>query len=463
MKILVFNGSPKPERTSVTMRHIDFLRVRFADHEFDYIPVSRKIHKIEHNNACFLEILEKVKQADLIIWAFPIYFYSVPGQLKRFIELINERKQTSVFQEKYATTISTSAGIFDYPAHEYIHATSEDFGMKYFPGFSFKVLHFKDLMNKEIRESYVAYFLRLLTVTQGKKTLVQKYPALNYVEKSFVPIQVDAEMGKSNGKTLLVISDHRSGTNLEKMVDFALKESRFSVDVVNIYDIGFKSGCMGCVQCQFTGKCIIPDDVNALFAERILNADAVVFAVTMKDRHISAHWKMLIDRSIFISKKNVYKHIHFAFIVSGPVLASCIMDEFISIYSSSRCLHHVGYVSDETGDSTVISRNLFALMDELEQNVVKNIKRPYLFYKRAYFYAMREAMFIYGLNSDVSKFYRKNKLFDFPQRTGRYIWIRMMFNFLFTFPITRKYFIKNLNSINARQYGKVVERYSIEN
>ena len=83
-----------------------------------------------------------------------------------------------------------------------------------------------------------------------------------------------------------------------------------------------------------------------------------------------------------------------------------------------------------------------------------------MYYKRAYFYAMKDLMYIYGLNSHTAKYYRKNKLFDYPQKTLKYTLMRTTLNFMFSFPLTKKHFRKNINLISAEQYGKVVDSYS---
>ena len=455
MNITVINASPKPEHASVTMRHVEFLKNNFKEHKFTEIPVALKIRMIEHNRDYFSDIINTVNSSDIVLWAFPVYFYSIPGQLKRFIEIVIEEEKTYAFSGKYSSVIATSAGIYDYPALDYIQATSEDFGMEYFPGCSFKSLYHKDLLRKEVRDTFSAFFRRLILNAEDNKQQIKKYPKIVNAPQEFQPSDIPSPASEKNGKKLLVLTDQKNGSNLEKMVYYAVANSGFEHETVNINDIDFRSGCIGCMQCQFNGRCVIKDDVNGLFGKKILTFDAVLFAISMQDRHISARWKTLIDRTLFIAKKNVYRDIHSGFIVSGPAMQGGFVHEFLQIYAGSRYFHDAGIVTDESGDSIEISANLVSLMHQLETSVVEKIQRPYLFHQRAYHMAMRELIYINGLGSNTQKFYRKNGLFDYPNTTLKHIISRSMLNFFFTFPLTKKHFRKNINIISANQYRKV--------
>lgn len=56
--------------------------------------------------------------------------------------------------------------------------------------------------------------------------------------------------------------------------------------------IGF---CLGCLACQKTQKCVIKDDVSAI-AEKVKNADTLVFATPIYYYEMSGQMKTLLDR-----------------------------------------------------------------------------------------------------------------------------------------------------------------------
>lgn len=102
MKILIINGSPKDERSNslkLTKAFVEGIQAE-CDAEVEYISVS-KLH-IEKCIGCLncwkktigrcfqnddmAAAIDKMVAADVIIWSFPLYYYSLPGSLKIFID-----------------------------------------------------------------------------------------------------------------------------------------------------------------------------------------------------------------------------------------------------------------------------------------------------------------------------------------------------------------------------------------
>ena len=135
MKIVIVNGSPKGD-ISVTMQYVAYIRKKFPEHEYEMFNGAHEIKKIEKDTASWDRIIAAIRSADLVLWAFPLYYLLVCSQYKRFIELIAERNATDVFAGKYTASLSTSIHFFDQTAHAYIHAVSDDLGMKYLGGYS---------------------------------------------------------------------------------------------------------------------------------------------------------------------------------------------------------------------------------------------------------------------------------------------------------------------------------------
>ena len=142
MRIVVINGSPKGDM-SVTMQYLEYIRRYTPGADFKVFNVGHDIKKIEKKPELFQEIIREIGGSDGILWCFPVYILVIPSQLKRFIELIFEHDAEKVFEDKYATALTTSAHIYDHTAHNYIHAISEDLGMKYVEGFSAEMYDLK--------------------------------------------------------------------------------------------------------------------------------------------------------------------------------------------------------------------------------------------------------------------------------------------------------------------------------
>ena len=82
MKIVVLGGSPKG-KTSVTMQYVHYIRKVLPAHEFEILQISSRIKKLEKDEQAFSEVIEQVRSADLVLWAFPLYVFLVPSQYKR--------------------------------------------------------------------------------------------------------------------------------------------------------------------------------------------------------------------------------------------------------------------------------------------------------------------------------------------------------------------------------------------
>lgn len=89
----------------------------------------------------------------------------------------------------------------------------------------------------------------------------------------------------------------RKNSNSEILADEFAKgavEAGHKIEKLSLADktIGF---CKGCLSCQKTHQCIIKDDAN-IIAEKIKNADVVVFATPIYYYEMSGQMKTLLDR-----------------------------------------------------------------------------------------------------------------------------------------------------------------------
>ena len=130
MKILILNGSPKG-KNSVTMQYVTYIENNFTENDYETINISQPINQIEKDEKKFNEIIDKIEESDAVIWALPVYVLLVPGQYKRFIELIFEKDKQSAFKDKYTAVITTSIHFYDNTANNYMRAVCEDLKMKY--------------------------------------------------------------------------------------------------------------------------------------------------------------------------------------------------------------------------------------------------------------------------------------------------------------------------------------------
>ena len=102
MKVLILNGSPKGDKSNtyrLTSAFLDGLR-QTQPVEAETIETG-KLHLLPCRGCfacwsrtpgkCVLQddmagVIEKILAADVLIWSFPLYYFSIPGQLKLLID-----------------------------------------------------------------------------------------------------------------------------------------------------------------------------------------------------------------------------------------------------------------------------------------------------------------------------------------------------------------------------------------
>jgi len=167
MKVLVLNGSPSGER-GVTAQYVAYLVRRFPEHQFHSREVARSIIGIERDKERWDGIAKELREADVVLWAFPVYLMLVPAQLKRFIELVFDRLGKEALRGKLTSSLTTSAHHYDHTAHDYMEAVCADLGMTYMHGFS---AGSEDLLKEAGRKNLVGWAKELFCCLAGEQPL----------------------------------------------------------------------------------------------------------------------------------------------------------------------------------------------------------------------------------------------------------------------------------------------------
>ena len=100
-------------------------------------------------------------------------------------------------------------------------------------------------------------------------------------------------------KNVLVISTSlRSNSNSEALADEFIRGAQESENQTEKVSLRGKSisFCRGCFACLKTGRCVIDDDASVI-AEKMLNADVLVFASPIYYYEMCGQVKTLLDRA----------------------------------------------------------------------------------------------------------------------------------------------------------------------
>ncbi len=98
-------------------------------------------------------------------------------------------------------------------------------------------------------------------------------------------------------KVLVISTSLRTKSNSDILTEWLVagaKDAGHEVELISLKGkkIGF---CMGCLACQKTQKCVLGDDAVAI-AEKVMNADTLVFVTPIYYYEMSGQMKTLLDR-----------------------------------------------------------------------------------------------------------------------------------------------------------------------
>jgi len=455
MKIIVLNGSPKGSE-SVTLQYVAYWRKCFPNHEYEIVHTAQNIFLYEKKPAVFEQVMKKVAEADLILWAFPLYFLLVHSSYVRFIELIFERGQEDVFRGKYTAAVSTSIHFFDHTAHNYIHAVCDDLRMKYIGGIP---AHMMDLMDTDKLPGLQAEFRRWLEAVEKKIGTIPAFAPIRengYGEyRSQLPVP---ERIRTKKQTVIVADLPQGDSAIGRMVD-RFRSSFPEAELISLRDI--KMGpCMGCLRCGFDNHCVYEgkDDLIELHRVKILTADAVVFAGAMAGRYLSSTWQRYLERTFNRTHQPTLTGKQVVYLVSGPLSQNSNAREVLQGYTETMGGNLVSIVTDEVPESAVIDSAIDSTAEILGRYADTGVRQPISFLGIAGMKLFRDE--IYGglrfVFQQDHRYYKEHGIYDFPQKKRvMRILIRALI-LLSKIPFIRKKIRNSMKRNMIRPYKKVL-------
>jgi multimeric flavodoxin WrbA len=469
MKILVLGGSPKGE-ASVTMQYVRYLEKRFPEHGWEVRQIASRIALLERDGAALSDLADAVSRADLVLWAFPLYYLTVCSQYKRFIELVENRGLAPAFAGKYAGSLSTSIHFYDHTAHEYIRAVSEDWGLRFVASYSAAM---DDLLKAAERDRLDAFAEDLFaTAAAGLELPRRSAPLTRNGEPSpaegLPPLPAPAAPAASlqpqnaSGARVraAVLADYPDSA-AGRMADRAAL-SLPGADRVDLGTLGLEHGCLGCLKCgagdcAYTGKDAFIDTFRRLSSE----AEVLVFAGVVRDRYLSWLWKAFLDRSFFNTHRPAFEGKRVVVLMSGPLSQLAVLKEVLSAYFEMMGACLVDMVSDEAETSEVLAARIDAAVARAVRAAASGDALPPKTFRRiGGMKVFRDE--IYGGLRIVFKGdhreYRRAGRYDFPllnpiKRFG--VWAAY---WITSVPFIAKAMRANMAAFMLKPYAPVIER-----
>ena len=402
MNILVLNGSPKGSN-SITLQTVLYLQKKFPGQDFEFLHVGQKIKSLEKD---FSPALEKLNQAEVLLFSYPVYTFIAPCQLHRFIELMKEHGVD--VSGKIATQLTTSKHFYDVTAHRYIQDNCGDLGLHFIPGLSADMDDLTTEKGRKEAENWWKHFL--WSAEQGHFAPV--YP----VSPATAPVPTTPAEdcgGEKKGDVVIVADLQPEDTQLQAMVDWFRCKLPYATRIVNIREFPFRGGCLGCFQCAVSGKCVYTDRFDDFLRNDIQKADAIVYAFTIRDHSMGARFKMYDDRQFCNGHRTVTIGMPVGYLISGNLSKEENLRTIIEgrAQVGSNILTHIA--TDEFATDTEIDR----LVAELSYSLEHKNTGPQNFLGIGGMKIFRDLIYqMRGFMRADHKFFKSHGQYDFPQK-----------------------------------------------
>lgn len=458
MKIIVLNGSPKGE-VSTTVQYVKYLANHFEEHTFEILSVAHGIRKLENDETEWGNLLQKVKGADVILWAFPLYILSVHAAYKRFIELIFERSTEKSFAGKYTAALSTSIKFFDYTAHGYIHGICDDLCMNYC---GYHSAHMIDLLEEKEQLRLELFFRELIEMKKTNEPTVKTYPKLDAskcIAYKNEKVSKRAQLGKR--RAVIVTDAMDEGNSLTEMVMHLKQSFEPEADVINLSQIKMRGGCTGCLRCGYNNICMYDgkDDVRPTY-EKIKEYDIIIYAGGIRDRYLSSLWKQFYDRRFFNTHQPMFTGRQVGFLISGPLSQLTYLSHALTSFVHFDDANLSGVVTDEVESAEQLSKQIEGLAKRMvrqsHNGYIQSMPGPAVTGRMVFRdHVWGGLRFVF---QGDHKYYKKHKWYDFPHKNRRTRFMTSIMVFMLRFKFFREHVQKNMKTLMIRNLAPIAKK-----
>lgn len=443
MNIAILNCSPKG-KNGTTGLYTQFLRNKFNNiHDFTEIELVKKGKK----NWISSEFRNAIKSADLILWATPVYFFSLPSQVLHFIKGIFSSEMKNLFVGKYATSLLLSTHIMDNFAYDYIKNISLDLKMNYIDGFSAFML---DLKNKKKRVDIVRNYEYIFNRVNISSISYYDFPDNSQKKwKQLFSEYENTEYSTKRGRKILLIADIDNESNTKRLVNVFCSLNNNKVTTINLRTLKMHYGCEGHLSCCYDGNCIYEDDMYNIYRNDLKDADAIIFASKIENSFATWRLKAFIDRLLPLAHHSFLRGKQFSCIFSGKLSNAPILEGAMNgLGEMLFAARPLAIISDECQDESMILKRIKTLSNDISWCISNNSNKTITFLGFGQQLIMRDCLYAVGSIYKQSYLYFKNKrLFNYPQKDFKGRVINVVLYFVLLFPKMRKNILKNITGL----------------
>jgi len=444
MKILVLNGSPKGEY-SITLQTVRYLQKLHPEHDFEVLHVGQRIKSMVKDPAA---AFEAVKNADLLVFSYPVYTFIAPYQLHKFIEILKDSGLD--LSGKFATQITTSKHFYDVTAHRYIQENCQDMGLKFIRGLSADM---EDLLKEKGQKEAMAFFDYVCNCVREDRYEPLPVPAPAPVHKRVTVTA--AETDHKPGDVVILTTCDQNDSQLQDMI--ARFQAVFSrkTRIVNLLEYPFRGGCLGCFNCAVSGKCIYTDGFDDYLRNEIQTAEAIVYAFTIRDHSMGAAFKLYDDRQFCNGHRTVTMGMPVGYLISGDYSREFNLQTVIEGRAQVGSNFLAGVASDEQDPD----RQIDDLAANLEYALEHRYVPPQNFYGIGGMKIFRDLIWqMQGMMKADHRFYKKHGQYDFPQKQWPTMLKMYLVGMLLSNPKVKAKMGNAMNEGMIAPYRKVLEK-----
>ena len=444
MNILFLNASPKG-KNSVTLNTALYLQKRYPYHSYDILNVGQQIRSLEKD---FTKASEALQKAELIVFCYPVYTFIAPYQLHRFIEKLKENGTD--LSGKFAAQISTSKHFYDVTAHKFIEENCYDLGMRYLDGLSADM---EDLQSETGRYQADCFFEKLMFNVEND-IYTQRKTAQPAAVRAVYSSQLSAVPKKADKDVVLVTNAAAGDENLHNMIADFKNTCVYPVREINVREFAFQGGCLGCMHCSISEKCVYKDGFDTLLRTKIQNADAIIIAFSIENHYTHSSMKCYDDRQFCNGHRTVTTGKATGYLISGDYSNEANLRMIVEARSNVGGMYFCGVAGDENDTSKEIEN----LAKTLDFALANQLQQPQNFYGVGGTKIFRDLVYLMqGIMQADHKFYKSHGVYDFPQKRKGMLWGMKFLGLMMKSSSVQKKMQGKMSEFICAPYQKVLE------
>ena len=233
----------------------------------------------------------------------------------------------------------------------------------------------------------------------------------------------------------------------------------FESRVIDLRDFPFAGGCLGCMNCAVTGKCVYKDGFEDFLRGTIQTADAFVYAFSVRDHSAGALFKCFDDRQFCNGHRAVTQGKPVAYLIRGDYRSEPNLRMVLEARAEVGGNYLAGVAADEGGAAEVA-----ALAAGLAFALERDLSRPVNFYGVGGSKIFRDLIYVMrGMMKADHKFYKAHGAYDFPQKQKMRMLQMQLVGALLAVPAVQKQAKGKMAEAIVGPYRKVVEAAKAQN